>query len=96
VVTILSEWSLLFPFYYAVRRHIAPLPWVDLLWRQAAAAAGMALVAVLLRNQPWIAAAASSLVYLAMLLLLGAFRHPDIQRVLQVVPFLRRRSPASS
>jgi O-antigen/teichoic acid export membrane protein len=96
MVTILSEWSLLFPFYYGVRRHIAPLPWVDLVWRQAVAAAGMALVAVLLRNQPWIAAAASSLVYLALLLLLGAFRHPDIQRVLQVVPFFRRRSPASS
>lgn len=96
VVTILSEWSLLFPFYYGVRRHIAPLPWVDLIWRQAAAATGMAVVAVLLRNQPWIAAAASSLVYLALLLLLGAFRHPDIQRVLQVAPFFRRRSSVSA
>jgi O-antigen/teichoic acid export membrane protein len=92
VVTILSEWSLLFPFYYAVRRYVAPLPWVDLLWRQAVAALGMGVTAVLLRNQPWLAAALSSLVYLALLLLLGAFRHPDIQRVLQVVPFVGRRS----
>jgi O-antigen/teichoic acid export membrane protein len=92
VVTILSEWSLLFPFYYAVRRYVAPLPWIDLLWRQAVAALGMGLTAVLLRGQPWLAAALSSLVYLALLLLLGAFRHPDIQRVLQVVPFVRRRS----
>jgi uncharacterized membrane protein len=52
----------------------------------------MAVVALLLREQPWIAAAASSLVYLTLLLLLGAFRHPDIQRVMQVVPFFRRRS----
>jgi hypothetical protein len=52
----------------------------------------MALTALLLREQPWIAAAASSLVYLALLLLLGAFRHPDIQRVMQVVPFFRRRA----
>lgn len=96
VVTILSEWSLLLPFYYAVRRHVAPMPWVDLLWRQGVAAAGMGLTAVLLRNQPWIAAAASSLVYLALLLMLGAFRHPDIQRVLQVVPFMHRRSPSIS
>jgi O-antigen/teichoic acid export membrane protein len=95
VVTILSEWSLLFPFYYGVRRHIGPLPWVDLIWRQAAAALGMAVTALLLREQPWIAASASSLVYLALLLLLGAFRHPDIQRVLQVVPFFRRRSSNS-
>jgi O-antigen/teichoic acid export membrane protein len=93
VVTILSEWSLLFPFYYAVRRYVAPLPWVDLLWRQAVAALGMGVTAVLLRGQPWLAAALSSLVYLALLLLLGAFRHPDIQRVLQVVPFFRRRAP---
>ena len=91
VVTILSEWSLLFPFYFAVRRHIAPLPWIDLLWRQATAALGMAVTAALLRDQPWLAAALSSLVYLALLLVLGAFRHPDIQRVLQVVPFVKRR-----
>jgi hypothetical protein len=56
----------------------------------------MGLTAVLLRNQPWIAAAASSLVYLALLLLLGAFRHPDIQRVLQVLPFKHPRSPSIS
>jgi O-antigen/teichoic acid export membrane protein len=92
VATILSEWSLLFPFYYAVRRHIAPLPWVDLVWRQGVAAAGMALAALALRGQPWIAAGASSLIYLALLLLLGAFRHPDIQRVLQVAPFFRKRA----
>ncbi|MFZ2358413.1 MAG: oligosaccharide flippase family protein [Anaerolineae bacterium] len=96
VVTILSEWSLLFPFYFAVRRHIAPLPWIDLLWRQATAALGMAVTAALLRDQPWLAAALSSLVYLALLLVLGAFRHPDIQRVLQVVPFVKRRSPSIS
>ena len=93
VATILSEWSLFFPFYYAVRRHVAPLPWADLVWRQAAAAAGMALAALLLRGQPWIAAGVSSLVYLAILLLLKTFSHPDIQRVLQVVPFFGRRSP---
>lgn len=92
VATILSEWSLLFPFYYAVRRHVAPLPWVDLVWRQGVAAAGMALAVLLLRGQPWIAAGVSSLVYLAILLLLKTFSHPDIRRVLQVVPFIGRRS----
>ncbi len=92
VATILSEWSLFFPFYYAVRRHVAPQPWIDLVWRQGVAAAGMALAALALRGQPWLAAGASSLVYLALLLLLGAFRHPDIQRVLQVAPFFRKRA----
>ncbi|MBE2234202.1 MAG: flippase [Anaerolinea sp.] len=92
VATILSEWILFFPFYYAVRRHVASLPWADLVWRQAAAAACMALTALLLRGQPWIAAGVSSLVYLAILVLLKTFSHPDIQRVLQVVPFFGRRA----
>ncbi len=90
VVTILSEWSLLFPFYYAVRRHVASLPWGDLLWRQVAAAAGMGLTAFLLRQQPWLAAGVSTVVYTALLIALGTFRQPDIQRVLQVLPGARR------
>lgn len=73
-------------------RHVASLPWADLVWRQAAAAACMALTALLLRGQPWIAAGVSSLVYLAILVLLKTFSHPDIQRVLQVVPFFGRRA----
>jgi O-antigen/teichoic acid export membrane protein len=95
VVTILSEFSLFFPFYYAVRKHIAPLPWVDLLWRQAVAASGMGLTAVAFAQSPWVATGAGLIVYAGLLVLLGAFRDPDIQRVLQVVPFLRRtRGPA--
>ncbi|MER2600249.1 MAG: flippase [Caldilineales bacterium] len=91
VVTILSEWSLLLPFYYAVRRSVGPLPWLDLVGRQLVAAAGMALVAALLRAQPWLAAALSLLVYLLLLLALGMGRDPDIRRVLQVLPGRRKR-----
>ena len=90
VVTVLSEISLLIPFYIAVRRHVARLPWVDLVWRQVVAAAGMGATAALLRNTELVAAGLSVLVYVGLLIALGAFRDPDIQRVLRVMPFMRK------
>ena len=82
LVTILSEFSLFFPFYYAVRKHLTPLPWVDLLWRQAVAAVGMGVTAFLLHRSPWAATGVSLVVYAGLLILLRTFRNPDIQRVL--------------
>jgi O-antigen/teichoic acid export membrane protein len=91
VVTVLSEFSLLFPFYYSVRRHVAPLPWLELLWRQAAAAAVMgAAVWLLAERSPWVAVAAGWVIYGAVLLALGTFRDPDIQRVRRALPLGRR------
>ncbi|MCB9154756.1 MAG: polysaccharide biosynthesis C-terminal domain-containing protein [Caldilineae bacterium] len=95
VVTVLSEVSLLIPFYIAVRRHVARLPWVELLWRQLVAAAGMGATAALLRNTELVAVVLSSLVYVGLLVALGAFRDPDIQRVLRIVPFIGQRVPAA-
>ncbi len=91
VVTVLSEVSLLIPFYIAVRRHVARLPWLDLVWRQVAAAAGMGLTAALLRNTELVAAGLSTLVYVGLLMAFGTFKDPDIQRVLRVVPFIGRK-----
>ena len=95
LVTILSEFSLFFPFYYAVRKHLTPLPWVDLLWRQAVAAVGMGVTAYLLHQSPWVATGVSLVVYAGLLILLRTFRNPDIQRVLQVVPFLKRKNAST-
>ena len=39
VVTILSEFALLVPFYYSVRKHLGPLPWPSLVWQPAVASA---------------------------------------------------------
>ncbi len=91
VVTVLSEISLLIPFYFAVRRHVARLPWLDLVWRQVAAAAGMGATAALLRNMELVAAGLSVLVYVGLLLAFGTFKDPDIQRVLRVVPFIGKK-----
>jgi O-antigen/teichoic acid export membrane protein len=97
VVTILSEFSLLFPFYYAVRRHVAPLPWVDLLWRQVVAAAVMAAVSLaLMSRSEWLAATLGVVVYLIMLVILGTFRNADMARIWQAMPFGRRSGEAAS
>ena len=40
VVTILSEWALLIPFYYSVRKNLGKLPWLSLTWQPALASAG--------------------------------------------------------
>lgn len=96
VVTLLSEFSLLLPFYASVRRHVAPLPWVDLLWRQAGAAGCMGLVVALLASwSPWVATAAGWVVYAAALVALGAFRDADMQRVRRALPGLAGKAPAA-
>lgn len=95
ITTILSEFSLFFPFYYAVRRHIAPVPWVDLLWRQWAAAAAMALVTWWTAQwSVWLAVALGWAVYGLALVALGMFRDPDMQRVRRALPLGRRRAVA--
>ncbi|MDW8316630.1 MAG: flippase [Anaerolineae bacterium] len=96
ITTILSEFSLFFPFYYAVRRHLAPVPWVDLLWRQWAAAGAMALVTWwAARWSVWPAVALGWAAYGLALVALGAFRDPDMQRVRRALPLGRRRRPAA-
>jgi O-antigen/teichoic acid export membrane protein len=96
VVTVLSEFSLLFPFYYSVRRHVAPLPWLDLLWRQAAAAAVMGAAVFLLAGwSSWLAVASGWAIYAAVLLALGTFRDPDIQSIRRALPLGRPKAAPS-
>ncbi len=79
VTTILSEIALLIPFYVGVRRHIVPLPWVDLYWRPVVAGLAMAAtMAALWRGHPLAAVGAGWAVYPLALTVLGTFRHPDL------------------
>ena len=72
VVTILSEWALLIPFYYAVRKHLGPLPWISLAWQPTAASAVMAGAMWLLRDLHWLLLIpVGGVVYLAVLVLVG-------------------------
>ncbi|MCX7851253.1 MAG: oligosaccharide flippase family protein [Caldilineales bacterium] len=89
-VTILSEFALFFPFYYAVRRHLAPLPWFDLLWRQVLA--GLLMAATFLLVTPFsllLALPLACAVYGLGLVLTGAHRSDDMAIVYQALPRFR-------
>ena len=87
--TILSEFTLLLPFYLAVRRHVGAVPWLSVALRPALAAAAMlAATAALvwLGVNVWPAVAAGGLVYAAALRLSGALRAPDMEMIWRALP----------
>jgi O-antigen/teichoic acid export membrane protein len=88
LVTVLSEIALLIPFYYSLRRHLAPLPILDLIWRPAVAAAAMGAVLYLLMPllNLLVALAAASMLYLVLLLGLGALGPDEWLLVRRLVP----------
>jgi len=93
VVTILSELVLLAPFYYAVRKHLGPLPWVSLFWQPTVASAVMVGVMWLLRGIPWLLLIpVGGVVYLAVLALVGGFRQPDMDLLGRLLPVDRMRA----
>ena len=86
VTTIFSEIALLIPFYYGVRKYIAPLPWVDLYWRPVVAGLGMAAITWGLWSvNPLLGLTSGFVGYLLILVLVGTLRHPDI------APFVAER-----
>jgi len=88
-----SELALLLVFYLGLRRRMAPVRWVHLLWRPALAGALMAGAAwVLYGVHPLLAAPVALLVYAVALVAVGTFRDPDMRLVTQFLP-ARFRSP---
>ncbi len=94
VVTILSEFSLLFPFYYSVRKHVGVVPWLSIVGPAAGATVVM-IGSILLQTHMgvgvWVAVAVGAVVYALALIPLGAFRGEDMDIVLQKIPFIRSR-----
>jgi len=95
VTTIFSEFCLLVAFYWSVRRNVGGVPWLSILWRPAVAAAAMlattwALIGFAINA--WIAVAAGALVYLLLLLAVGAMRGGDMNALWNALPLgpLRR------
>ena len=81
VVTILSEFSLLFPFYYSVRRHVGVVPWAAIFLRPTLAAAVMGAVLIGLGRldvNVWAAAVVGNAVYLATLAAVGGLRGEEM------------------
>ncbi len=102
-VHILSEIALLVPFYIGVRRYLAPVPWLKLLWRPFSAAGVAGVLLWLLRGQsPFIAAPLVIAVYAVLLFALGTFDAADRALLGQVLPVeqllkrLRRHLPAQA
>ena len=87
VVTVLSELALLIPFYYSVRKHLGPLPWLSLFWQPAVASVVMAGVMWLLRDLFWpLLIPVGGVVYLVVLALIGGFRQPDMDLLGRLLP----------
>ncbi|MCS7222267.1 MAG: oligosaccharide flippase family protein [Anaerolineae bacterium] len=94
VITILSEFALLVPFYYAVRRHVTRVPWAEVVWRPAVAAMAMGLSLWLGSRWTLLGAAMLSVaIYSGVLVILGTFRQPDMATVLRQLPSGWRPSP---
>lgn len=92
VITILSELSLFFPFWYAVHKYLASVPWLDILWRQVVAGAMMAGVFVLVAPfQALLAIFLGFAVYVLALVALGAHRAQDMAAVWSALPLGRFR-----
>ncbi len=87
LVTVLSEFALLIPFYYALRKHMEPLPILDLFWRPAVAAAVMGAVLYFLVPQSiFLALLAGSLVYVIVLVGTGALGPDEWLLLYRLVP----------
>ena len=79
-IQIPAELSLFIPFYWAVRRYVAPMPWGRLLGGPSLAAGADAGVVWLVQRAGaplFLALIAGFVVYIGLLLLLGTFRGDD-------------------
>jgi O-antigen/teichoic acid export membrane protein len=100
LIHLFSELALLLPFYYCLRRHLAPVSWGRLLWRPALAAALMGGLMVLLRDASLLLTVPlGGLIYVLALLLLGTFSEEEItlfKRLLSFGPWKMGREAQSS
>ncbi|GIV71177.1 flippase [Caldilinea sp.] len=98
VATILSEFSLLIPFYWIVRRHVGVVPWLQVYAPPLLSTAAMGAVAYALIQagvNAWPAVGIGLLVYMVSLPLTGAFRGEDMAVIVRSLPVgpLRRLLP---
>jgi O-antigen/teichoic acid export membrane protein len=83
IITIFSELVLLIAFYVGIRRHLAPVPWWQLLWRPGLAGALMVVTGLALLPVHLVLALSGSLgIYFVILFALGAFSAEEIALIL--------------
>ena len=87
LVTVFSEFALLIPFYYALRKHMEPLPILDIFWRPALAAGIMgALMYMLMPQNLFVALVVRTLAYGIVLFVTGALGADEWLLVQKLVP----------
>jgi len=87
VITIFSELALLIPFYWCLRRNLATVPWVGLLWRPVAALGVVSALLVWLWHAPfYLLIPLVVSVYGGLLLVLGTFDADDRAIVRRLLP----------
>lgn len=92
VTTVLSEWALMLPFWYCVRRHLPPIPVAQLAWRPLVASAAMGVEVWALRD--WslpLAVALAPPLYGALLLALGGLDKEERALLARMSPWRRER-----
>ena len=92
VVTILSEFCLLFLFSRRVRQHVGTVTWPDLVWRPALSAAAMGSFIFVLSAfgaSPWASFLPAWAVYTGVFALLGGFADEDLRAA--AAALLKRR-----
>jgi O-antigen/teichoic acid export membrane protein len=95
VIAILSEIALLIPFYYCVRRSLAPAPWLSIVWRPALASALMGAVMWLLRGlNVLLLIPSAAVIYLVALIAVGAFSGEEMELLKRLLPLGRWRTEA--
>ena len=78
-VTVISEWVLLAPFWWVIRRDLPSVPLFGLTWRPTLAALGMGLAVAWLRAfNPWLAIPVGAAIYGALLLALGGVSREEL------------------
>ncbi|MDH4207960.1 MAG: flippase, partial [Anaerolineae bacterium] len=87
VITILSEFVLLLPFYYGVRKHLSPIPWARLTSRPIAGTLLSAAVLWLLRDISFLFVIPICLaVYVGCLIATGTFSPEDVALMKRLLP----------
>ncbi|HMR68059.1 MAG TPA: flippase, partial [Anaerolineae bacterium] len=92
ITTVLSEWSLLIPFYLMVRKNLGVVPWFDIAWRPGVAGAVMGGVLWLAGDLNFIATLSlGGLTYVVTLAAIGGLSQPDMAVLWRALPLAKLR-----
>lgn len=98
LVTIFSEFSLLFPFYYGIKRHVGTVPWLSIFGGPVVATALMGGATVAMTSlgiNLWLSVGLSVMIYLAALFYTGVFQQEEMAVLEKALPIQswRQRLP---